>query len=38
MEQTNIKQIIEAILFATGRPVNIQELVMALEIPPEFYS
>ena len=35
MEQTNIKQIIEAILFATGRPVNIQELVMALEIPKE---
>ena len=35
MEQTNIKQIIEAILFAIGRPVNIQELVMALEIPKE---
>lgn len=33
--ENNVKQIIEAILFATGRPVNIQELVIALEISKE---
>lgn len=35
MEEQKTKAIIEAILFAAGRPVNIQELVMALEISKE---
>mgnify|MGYP003525624742 CR=1 FL=1 len=32
MEQQNIKSIIEAILFAAGRTVTEEELVLALEI------
>ena len=35
MEIEKIKSIIEAILFATGREVNIKELMMALEMPQE---
>ena len=35
IENKNLKAIIEAILFAAGRPVNIQELVIALEISKE---
>ena len=33
MEIEKIKSIIEAILFAAGRQVNIKELMMALELP-----
>ena len=35
MDKEKSKAIIEAILFAAGRQVNIQELVMALELPKE---
>lgn len=35
MEIEKIKSIIEAILFATGRPVNIKELMISLEISRE---
>lgn len=35
MEIEKIKSIIEAILFAAGRQVNIKELMMALELPKE---
>ena len=35
MEIEKIKSIIEAILFATGRQVNIKELMMALELPKD---
>ena len=35
IENKNLKAVIEAILFAAGRPVNIQELVIALEISKE---
>ena len=35
MEKQKAKAIIEAILFAAGRPVTIQELVMALELSKE---
>lgn len=35
MEINKIKSIIEAILFATGRPVSKKELVLSLEIPEE---
>lgn len=35
MEIENIKQIIEAILFAAGRPVKINELMLILELPKE---
>lgn len=35
MEIDKMKAIIEAILFATGRPVEIKELISALEIPEE---
>ena len=35
MEIEKIKSIIEAILFAAGRQVNIKELMMALEVPKD---
>ena len=35
MEIEKIKSIIEAILFAAGRQVNIKELMMALELPKD---
>lgn len=35
MEIDKLKSIIEAILFACGRPVEIKELITALEIPEE---
>ena len=35
MEIEKMKSIIEAILFAAGRQVNIKELMMALELPKE---
>ena len=35
MEIEKIKSIIEAILFATGRQVNIKELMISLELPKE---
>lgn len=35
MEIEKVKSIIEAILFAAGRQVNIKELMMALELPKE---
>lgn len=35
MEIEKIKSIIEAILFATGRQVNIKELMMSLELPKD---
>lgn len=35
MEKQKVKAIIEAILFAAGRPVTIQELVVALELSKE---
>ena len=35
MEDKKIESIIEAILFAAGRQVNIKELMMALELPKE---
>ena len=35
MEINRIKAIIEAILFACGRPVEIKELITALELPEE---
>ena len=35
MDKEKAKAIIEAILFAAGRQVNIQELVIALELPKE---
>ena len=35
MEIEKIKSIIEAILFATGRQVNIKELMLSLELPKE---
>ena len=35
METEKVKSIIEAILFAAGRPVEIKELVLALEMSIE---
>ena len=35
MEIDKMKAIIEAILFASGRPVEIKELISALELPEE---
>ena len=35
MEKEEIKAIIESILFAAGKEVNIQEISMALEKPKE---
>lgn len=35
MEIEKIKSVIEAILFAAGRQVNIKELIIALELPKE---
>lgn len=35
MEKQKTKAIIEAILFSAGRPVTIQELVIALELPKQ---
>ena len=35
MEINKIKSILEAILFAAGRPVSQKELVLSLEIPEE---
>ena len=36
MEIEKIKSIIEAILFAAGRPVSIKELIISFELPKEY--